>query len=41
MILSIDAFSDLGCVREQNEDMVLVQGEMIRDDKLQLQLEPM
>ena len=40
MILSIDAFSDTGCVRENNEDMVLVQGEMIRDDKLQLQLEP-
>lgn len=40
MILSIDAFSDVGCVREHNEDMILVQGELICDAQIQLQVEP-
>jgi protein phosphatase len=40
MILSIDAFSDVGCVREHNEDMILVQGELICHAQIQLQVEP-
>ncbi len=40
MTLTIDAYSDTGCVREHNEDMILVQGELIRDNRLQLQIAP-
>jgi len=41
MLVKIDAISNVGCVREHNEDIVLVQGEFIRDARLQLQVEPM
>ena len=39
MLLSIDALSDTGCVREHNEDMILAQGELIRDERVQFQVE--
>ncbi len=40
MLVIIDAVSNIGSVRKQNEDMALVQGEFIRDSKLQLHIEP-
>lgn len=36
MKLRITAVCDIGCVRENNEDMVLVGRKLIRDDKLQM-----
>lgn len=40
MKLRITAVSDKGCVRENNEDMVLVGKKLIRDDRLQGAIEP-
>lgn len=40
MELRITAVSDKGCVRENNEDMVLVGKKLIRDDHLQGAIEP-
>lgn len=36
----ITAISDKGCVRENNEDMVLVGRKLLRDDRLQGSIEP-
>ena len=39
MIIRIDAQSDTGCVREHNEDMILVHNEQIRDTHYETQTE--
>lgn len=39
MTIRIDAVSDVGCVRTNNEDMALVYGEQIRDDKMTMSFE--
>lgn len=40
MKLRITAISDKGCVRENNEDMVLIGKKLLRDDRLQGSTEP-
>ena len=40
MKLRITAVSDKGCVRENNEDMVLIGKKLLRDDRLQGAVEP-
>ena len=39
MTIRIDAVSDVGCVRTNNEDMALVYGEQLRDDKMAMTFE--
>lgn len=39
MNIRIDAMSDVGCVRSNNEDMALVLGEQLRDDKTAMAFE--
>lgn len=39
MNLSIDAISDMGCVRQNNEDMILVEDEFIRDASARKEIE--
>lgn len=39
MTIRIDAVSDVGCVRLNNEDMALVYGEQLRDDKMAMAFE--
>lgn len=39
MILRIEAISDTGLVREKNEDMVLVQGELVRNSRISFEID--
>lgn len=40
MKIRIDAVSDVGCVRTNNEDMALILGEQLRDDKMKITFQP-